>query len=102
MIPPVNCLILISDLKFFDQINSAAWVSIFYCLIVFINLFGVKGYGEAEFLFSLIKVTAVIGFIFLGVILDCGGGPVGGYIGGKYFHDRTATKSIIIVTILLI
>jgi amino acid permease len=27
-----------------------------------INLFGVKGYGEAEFVFSIIKVAAVIGF----------------------------------------
>lgn len=28
-----------------------------------INLFGVKGYGEAEFVFSLVKVTAVTGFM---------------------------------------
>ena len=73
-----------------DKINSAAWVSIFYFLIVFINIFGVKGYGEAEFIFSLIKVLAVIGFIILGIILNCGGGPVGGYIGGRYWHDPGA------------
>lgn len=35
---------------------------------VAINLFGVKGYGEAEFIFAVIKVTAVIGFIILGVV----------------------------------
>ncbi|GAV28490.1 hypothetical protein PMKS-001961 [Pichia membranifaciens] len=73
-----------------DQINSAAWVSIFYCLIVFINLFGVKGYGEAEFIFSTIKVTAILGFIILGIVLNCGGGPVGGYIGGKFWHNPGA------------
>lgn len=27
-------------------------------------MFGVKGYGEAEFLFSIIKVIAVIGFMY--------------------------------------
>lgn len=43
--------------------SNAAWVAIFLVVIVSINLFGVKGYGEAEFVFSLIKVTAVIGFM---------------------------------------
>lgn len=71
-------------------INPDAWVCIFYTVIVAINFFGVKGYGEAEFLFSFIKVIAVIGFIILGIILTCGGGPVKGYIGGKYWHDPGA------------
>lgn len=26
----------------------------------------------------------------LGIVLDCGGGPQGGYIGGKYFHNPGA------------
>jgi amino acid transporter len=53
-------------------------------------LFGVKGYGEAEFVFSIIKIIAVIGYIILGVILNCGGGPEGGYIGGRYWKDPGA------------
>ncbi|KAF8544795.1 amino acid transporter [Trichophaea hybrida] len=74
-----------------DQtISPAVWVTIFWVLIVSINLFGVKGYGEAEFVFSLVKVLAVIGFIILGVILNCGGGPQGGYIGGRYWRDPGA------------
>jgi amino acid transporter len=32
-------------------------------LIIIINFFGIKGYGEAEFIFAIIKVTAVIGFM---------------------------------------
>lgn len=74
-----------------DKISPAAWVAIFYVLIVAINFFGVKGYGEAEFVFSIIKVVAVIGFIILGIVLVCGGAPNGqGYIGGKYWHDPGA------------
>jgi amino acid transporter len=73
-----------------SHISPAAWVAIFFSIIVSINMFGVKGYGEAEFIFSSIKVVAVIGFIFLGVILDIGGGPNGGYIGGKYWHSPGA------------
>lgn len=44
-------------------VNKAVWITIFWVLIVAINLFGVKGYGEAEFVFSIIKVIAVIGFM---------------------------------------
>jgi len=71
-------------------INNDAWVAIFLVLIIAINLFGVKGYGEAEFVFAIIKVTAIVGFIILGIILNCGGGPNGGYVGGKYWHDPGA------------
>lgn len=46
-----------------SEIDPAAWVAIFLVIIITINLFGVKGYGEAEFVFSLIKVIAVIGFM---------------------------------------
>lgn len=46
-----------------SKVNPAAWVTIFYVVIVTINLFGVKGYGEAEFVFSSIKIVAVIGFM---------------------------------------
>ncbi|KAI9776356.1 MAG: glyceraldehyde-3-phosphate dehydrogenase 1 [Geoglossum umbratile] len=71
-------------------VNKAIFVTIFWVAIVLINLFGVRGYGEAEFVFSMVKVIAVIGFIILGVILTCGGGPQGGYIGGKYWHNPGA------------
>lgn len=73
-----------------DQTNPAAFCAIFYVLIVAINLFGVKGYGEAEFVFSILKILAIVGFIILGIVVICGGGPQGGYIGGKYWHDPGA------------
>jgi len=68
--------------------NAAAWVTIFLVVIVAINFFGVRGYGEAEFVFAIIKVTAVIGFIILGIVLNCGGGPHGGYIGGSFWQSN--------------
>ena len=40
-----------------------ASISLFLLIIVMINLCGVKIYGEAEYGFSILKVTAVIGFI---------------------------------------
>ncbi|KAJ5692715.1 hypothetical protein N7462_002138 [Penicillium macrosclerotiorum] len=71
-------------------VSNAAWVAIFWVLIVGINFFGVRGYGESEFVLSIIKIIAVIGFIILGIILNCGGGPQGEYIGGKYWQDPGA------------
>lgn len=46
-----------------SKVNNAAWVAIFLVLIISINFFGVKAYGEAEFVFSIAKVIAVIGFM---------------------------------------
>ncbi|KGK40019.1 hypothetical protein JL09_g706 [Pichia kudriavzevii] len=73
-----------------SEINSAAWVTIFYVVIVGINVFGVRGYGEAEFIFSALKVLAVVGYIILGIVINCGGGPKGGYIGGRFWSDPGA------------
>lgn len=46
-----------------EKIPRAIFVTIFLLVILAINMFGVKGYGEAEFIFSIIKVVAVIGFM---------------------------------------
>lgn len=46
-----------------SHVDKAVFVTIFLAIIVAINLCGVKGYGEAEFIFAIIKVTAVIGFM---------------------------------------
>jgi amino acid transporter len=43
--------------------NHAIFVTIFLVTIISINLIGVKGYGEAEFVFALIKVVAIIGYM---------------------------------------
>lgn len=45
------------------SINKAIFVTVFLVVIIGINLCGVKGYGEAEFVFAIVKVTAVIGFM---------------------------------------
>ena len=61
---PLEIVAAAITVQFWDpSTNPAAWVTIFYSAIVLINLFGVKGYGEAEFVFSLIKVIAIVGFM---------------------------------------
>lgn len=48
-----------------------------------------------EFVLGLIKIVAVIGFIILGIIIDCGGVPSDnrGYIGAHYWHDPGAFRN---------
>lgn len=88
---PLEIVAAAITIQYWDSpISPALWVTIFLFMIIAINLFGVKGYGEAEFWMALVKVIAIIGFIILGIVLDCGGGPKGGYIGGKYFHNPGA------------
>ena len=46
-----------------NRLDHAIFVTIFLVAITIINLFGVKGYGEAEFFSSTVKVVAIIGFM---------------------------------------
>jgi len=71
-----------------EGINNAAWIVPLLVLLVVIQFFGVKGYGEVEFVISVIKITACLGFMILGIIINCGGVPTDdrGYIGARYWH----------------
>lgn len=73
-----------------ESINSDAWVAIFYAVIAFANMLDVKSFGEFEFILSMIKILAIIGFTILGIVLSSGGGPRGGYIGFKYWNNPGA------------
>ena len=55
-----------------------------------IQIFGVRGYGEVEFILSMIKIAACAGFIILGIVINCGGAGNQGYLGAKYWHDPGA------------
>ncbi|KAH8799391.1 amino acid permease-domain-containing protein [Xylogone sp. PMI_703] len=77
-----------------DDINMGVWIAVFLVALSCIQIFGVRGYGEVEFILSLIKVMACTGFIILGIIINCGGVPTDnrGYIGFKYWHDPGAFR----------
>ncbi|MCJ1309223.1 hypothetical protein MMC25_002880 [Agyrium rufum] len=75
-----------------DDINIGVWIAVFLSLLIAVQFFGVRGYGEVEFFLSVIKIIAICGFIILGIIINCGGVPTDnrGYIGGRYWHDPGA------------
>jgi yeast amino acid transporter len=59
-------------------VHLAVWITIFMLVIILISVFGVLGYAEEEFWVSLLKLTTIIVFLFMGVIFVCGGGPSNG------------------------
>ncbi|KAM3421764.1 putative amino-acid permease P7G5.06 [Cercospora zeina] len=71
-----------------EGINNSAWIVPLLVALVAIQCFGVRGYGEVEFVLSIIKILACTGFIILGIIINCGGVPSDprGYIGGRYWN----------------
>jgi amino acid transporter len=75
-----------------DQITPAAWISIIVLIVVVINIYSVRIYGESEFWFVSIKIIAIIGLLILALVLDIGGGPSQDRLGFRYWKDPGAMK----------
>lgn len=65
----------------FPGVPIWTWTLVFFALIVLLNLFAVRVYGEAEYWMAFIKISTVIIFIVVGVLSIFGlvgsHGPVG-------------------------
>lgn len=75
------CAILVNYWIDSTRVNNGVWITIALVVVVVINLFGSRGFGETEFWFSLIKVLTIISLIFIGIAINCGAGPTGKYLG---------------------
>lgn len=72
-------------IQYWTSLNPNIFVAIILIVVTFINLFGARGYVEAEFFFNICKVLLIIGFVILGIIINCGGAGTSGYIGARYW-----------------
>jgi lysine-specific permease len=76
----------------FPHTPSLVWSAVFLVIMFLLNYLSVKGFGEAEYWFSLIKVVTVIIFIIAGTLMIFGilGGHVIGFknftVGDAPFH----------------
>ncbi|TID29269.1 hypothetical protein CANINC_002065 [Pichia inconspicua] len=78
-------------IQYWTPINSGVWITIFWVLMVTINLCAVKYFGEIEFWIGLIKVITIIGLIIVGVVIFFGGAPKSnGILGFHYWKDPGA------------
>ncbi|QRG35813.1 hypothetical protein FDK38_000138 [Candidozyma auris] len=88
---PLELVAASISIKYWNsELNPDIFVAIFWVVVFLITMMGVRWYGEAEFIFCLIKVVTVIGFIILGVVLICGGGPTKDFVGGRYWRHPGA------------
>ncbi|KAK2062620.1 amino acid permease [Colletotrichum caudatum] len=76
-----------------EDLNMGIWVTVFLVVLSVIQIFGVRGYGEVEFILSIIKIAACTGFIILGIVINCGGVGDKGYLGAKYWHEPGAFQN---------
>lgn len=82
-------------ISYFWDIGAYSWLwsVLFICVVFLLNSISVKGFGEAEFWFAIIKVITVIVFICVGMLMILGilkGAPAAGWdnwkIGDGPFH----------------
>ncbi|ORX52420.1 hypothetical protein DM01DRAFT_1336791 [Hesseltinella vesiculosa] len=67
------------------SVNSVVWSIICLVILVIINVFAVKGYGEIEYWVSFIKILTIVAFVIIGICVDTG--ALGGdHIGVRNFH----------------
>ncbi|PCH44566.1 general amino acid permease 1 [Wolfiporia cocos MD-104 SS10] len=68
-----------------DTGHQAAYTAAITVCVCAINIFGVRYFGEAEFLFSIVKILLITLLIITGLVVDLGGGPTHDRIGFRYW-----------------
>lgn len=79
------------------DVSVAVWITIFWVFIIFVNVFGTLGYAEEEFVSAIFKLGATVVFMFIALVLVCGGGPDSGiyneYWGARLWYDPGAFQN---------
>lgn len=77
-----------------SPVNIGVWITLFILVILGLNLFPVKYYGESEFWFSCLKTITILGLLVLSFALFWGAGPnQHGILGFHYWKDPGATAT---------
>ncbi|KAI1079165.1 amino acid permease/ SLC12A domain-containing protein [Whalleya microplaca] len=79
-----------------NSVPMAVWITVMLVVIVALNFFPVRIYGETEFWFASLKVFTIIGLLILSVVLFFGGGPDHTRLGFWYWQDPGATKEYLV------
>lgn len=77
------------------RVNPGVWIAIFLVVIICINYFGIRFFGEFEFWLSSFKVIVICGLILLALVIALGGGPDHDRRGFRYWNDPGAFKPYI-------
>ncbi|RAH79234.1 hypothetical protein BO86DRAFT_421002 [Aspergillus japonicus CBS 114.51] len=75
-----------------DEVNPGVWITIIIVSIVLLNCIAVGIFGEAEFIFVIVKVVTLLGLLVLSLVIDLGGGPTHDRLGFRYWKHPGAMK----------
>ncbi|KAF3388095.1 putative proline-specific permease put4 [Talaromyces pinophilus] len=75
-------------------VSPALWITIIIIFIIVLNVSAVGTFGEAEFVFTSIKLIAIIGLMILSVVIMAGGAPNHEAIGFKYWNKPGAMNEL--------
>jgi amino acid transporter len=89
---PVEITAAVILLSFWDSNTSHVpiYTAVICVAVCLINIFGVRYFGESEFIFSIIKLTLITGLILAGLVIDLGGGPDHERIGFRFWKNPGA------------
>lgn len=74
-------------MQYWSDLNAAVWLSMFLVIIVILNSYSIRFYGEVEFFFGLLKILLIVGLIILSIVIDLGGAPHIDRIGFRYWKE---------------
>lgn len=74
------------------KVNPAVFIAVFLVLVIAINYFEIRVFGEVEFLLGSIKILTICGLIILSLILTLGGGPDHDRKGFRYWKQPGPMK----------
>lgn len=86
---PAECIAAGIIMQHFTGINGYVWAVSIGLLITYINTSKVGTFGEVEFWLALVKIAALMGFVFLSILIFFGlihGPHTTGIIGGKFLY----------------
>ncbi|KAB8236656.1 hypothetical protein ETB97_008943 [Aspergillus alliaceus] len=75
-----------------DKVPTAAWITIFWVVIILINVCAVRFFGEVEVVSSSIKFGWIIVVIISLIVVSAGGAPAEGPIGFRYWNSYAFTN----------
>ncbi|KIX93917.1 uncharacterized protein Z520_10254 [Fonsecaea multimorphosa CBS 102226] len=70
-----------------DALHVSVWVTIFLAILLLINVFEVKLFGEVEFFFSVIKFFWIFVVIIMFIVISAGGAPNHTTTGFRYWRE---------------
>ena len=77
-------------------VSVAVWITVFSIVIIGLNCFPVKYYGETEFWFASLKVFGILGLLIMAIVFVLGGGPNHERLGFHYWkHPGPANEYIV-------